>query len=218
MNFKMQNILTRHKTYWSNNQFTLSTLTSILFFVTGLIIHNIAGVYTTQKMSNSVTDLLLDFLPALDVNLIFIEGTILFWAGVTILLLNEPKRIPFVLKSLALFLLIRSFFIILTHLGPPPDVINISPNSIIDKFTFKGDFFFSGHTGASFLMSVVFWTHKYLRWIFLTASIIFATSVLLGHIHYSIDVFAAFFISFTIFHLSLKFFAKDYSLFLNGLK
>jgi len=46
----------------------------------------------------------------------------------------------------------------------------------------------------------------------LAASLIFGAAVLFGHLHYSIDVFAAFFITYAIFHIAQKFFPKDYKL------
>lgn len=201
------------KNYWSDPEFILSVLISLFFFSISMLIHYHAGLFATSKMSNPVSDLILDFLPAVDVSLIFVEGIILFWGLTALLLIKQPQKIPFVLKSLSLFMLIRSFFIILTHLGPHPDMISVPFNQIINKFTFEGDLFFSGHTGAPFLMALIFWKSRYLKWVFLIFSIIFGASVLLGHIHYSIDVFAAYFITFGIYHLSLKLFKKDHDLF-----
>ena len=50
------------------------------------------------------------------------------------------------------------------------------------------------------------------RTISLVASLVFGTAVLLGHLHYSIDVFSAFFITYAIFHLAIWLFPKDYGL------
>jgi hypothetical protein len=128
------------------------------------------------------------------------------------MLVIEPKRLPFTLKSLALFTLIRSAFIILTHLAPFPARVMLPTENLIDMFTFGGDLFFSAHTGGPFLMALIFWDHKYIRYICLAASVMFGVVVLLGHLHYSIDVFAAFFITYSIYCLSKYFFKKDFVL------
>jgi len=153
----------------------------------------------------------------MDVDWIFIYGSFIFWLFVAVLCLMKPNRVPFALKSIALFVLIRSIFISLTHLGPFPDQIYINPESIINKFTSGADLFFSAHTGLPFLMALTFWNQKVLRIFFLTSSVVFGAVVLLGHLHYSIDVLSAFFITYTIFHLSEIAFAKERALFLNGL-
>jgi membrane-associated phospholipid phosphatase len=80
--------------------------------------------------------------------------------------------------------------------------------------TSGNDMFFSSHTGLPFLMSLIFWGNYRLRIFFILASMILAASVLLGHLHYSIDVFAAYFITYTIFHIAQKFFKQDYELLL----
>jgi hypothetical protein len=41
----------------------------------------------------------------------------------------------------------------------------------------------------------------------------FGVIVLLSHLHYSIDVFAAFFITYSIYHIALKLFDRDYEFF-----
>lgn len=214
----MPNLIKLHRQYWSNKEFLVSVVIGAFFFVSAMVLHYAAGVYATNHAGVAVKDLLLSHLPVMDVSIIFVEGNILFWVIVISLLVSSPKRIPFVLKSLAVFMLIRAFFVVLTHLGPDPNEILVVPNSIIDKFTFGGDLFFSGHTGAPFLMALAFWHHFYIRIGFLITSIIFAVTVLLGHLHYSIDVFAAYFISYGIYHIVKFIFEEDYRLMVHGLR
>jgi hypothetical protein len=38
-------------------------------------------------------------------------------------------------------------------------------------------------------------------------------TALLAHLHYSIDVFAAFFITYSIYHIGIKLFKKDFDFF-----
>jgi membrane-associated phospholipid phosphatase len=81
--------------------------------------------------------------------------------------------------------------------------------TIVTKFIGGNDLFFSGHTGAPFLLALIFWRIPPLRYLFLAWSLFFAVIVLLGHLHYTIDVLSAFFITYTIFHMS-EFFFKTY--------
>ena len=141
--------------------------------------------------------------------------------GFVILLgLVEPKRIPFLFKSAALFVCLRSFFIILTHFAPPINESVVNSSNFLERLLAGSgyDLFFSGHTGFSFLMALLFWENKYLRIIFLSASLIFGAAVLFGHLHYSIDVFSAFFITYGIFNLSKWLFKKDHQLFADTVK
>jgi hypothetical protein len=59
----------------------------------------------------------------------------------------------------------------------------------------------------------VFWHVQALRYFYLASTIFFATVVLLGHYHYSIDVFAALFISYGTYQIALWLFPRDYALF-----
>lgn len=188
-------------------------MASTVLLVASLFINYLANIYTTDHASVYVPDILLDNLPVFNVNFIFYDGFAIFWLFVAVLLLMNPQKIPFVMKSTAIFILIRSFFITLTHLGLPPQHSFLDPDSTFRYMTSGNDMFFSSHTGLPFLMGLIFWDNKKLRAIFLIASAVFAVSVLLGHLHYSIDVFAAFFIAYGIYHISLKLFTVDYRLF-----
>lgn len=200
--------------HWTGMRLFFSSIWGLCFLSIGLVTNFYAGSYASSHVSNPVNDLILDHIPTLDVDGIFIYGIIVFFLFVIGLLSLRPRRIPFVLKSFSLFLVIRSFFIILTHLAPSIHQAPLeSSNFIFNTFTFTGDLFFSGHTGLPFLMSLVFWDEKYLRYTFLATAIFFGAIVLLGHYHYSIDVFAAFFITFGVYKISERFFVKDFHLF-----
>lgn len=211
----MDKFIKKHKNYWINKSFSTSVFWGLLLLTISLAINYAAGIYATNRASNAVTDIILSNIRVFDVDGILIYGSMLFGIGLFILILYEPKRIPFVLKSIALFVIIRSMFVILTHIAPSLEKIPLDPGRILSKLIFGGDLFFSGHTGLPFLMALIFWQNKYLRNIFLAISVTFGITVLLGHFHYSIDVFAAYFITYTIFHIAQKFFKKDYELLLN---
>jgi hypothetical protein len=201
-----------HKNLWKDKGFIFSSVLGVVLLILTFGINYFAGVFASNSASSSVTDIILDNTRVWDVTFIFLNGAIIFWAFIAIMLVVEPKRIPFIFKSLALFTLVRSGFIILTHLAPFSPHLILPTNNVLDMFTFYGDLFFSAHTGGPFLAALIFWDHKYVRYICLAASVMFGIVVLLGHLHYSIDVFAAFFITYSIYHMSVYFFKQDFVL------
>lgn len=209
----MRETFTKYREYFSNKSFLITFFISLAFFIGSLWINFVAGNYAQESISNPVTDIILSNTPVFDLDFIFIYGTYLFWIYLIVLCLSKPQKLPFTLKSLGLFIIIRALFISMTHIGPFPNQIILDPNSFINEFTFGGDLFFSGHTGIPFLMALIYWESKYLRNFFIVISLIFAVTVLLSHLHYTIDVFSAFFITYTIYHIAIKLFKDDRTLF-----
>lgn len=212
----MHSLFQRHAFHWTKKAFLISIVSGVLLLIGSLIINFFAGTYASTHASGAVTDLILSNIPVLNVDVFFVEGSYALIILITLLCAWEPKRLPFALKSIALFVLVRSFFVILTHIGPFSFESPVDPSRFFDKFNFTGDLFFSGHVGLPFLMTLLFWNIKVWRWTFLVLTFAFAAIVLLGHLHYSIDVFGAFFITFTIYHLAQYLFPKDFLVFEHG--
>ncbi|MDO8576427.1 MAG: phosphatase PAP2-related protein [bacterium] len=209
-------LLRRYRHYGAQQEFRVSVLLSVLTFIASLITVFYAIGYATESASNAVTDIILSNTPVYDVGGLFVYGTIFFVLAGTAFIAAHPKRIPFALHTIALFYFTRAAFISLTHLGPfPLDTANsFDFGTILSRFFFGGDLFFSGHTGLAFLLALMFWYEKKARYFFLAASVYFGAIVLLGHLHYSIDVASAFFITYGIFHIAAWLFPKDRAVFL----
>ncbi|HTR18467.1 MAG TPA: phosphatase PAP2-related protein [Candidatus Paceibacterota bacterium] len=192
----------------------MSVLLSLLYFAASVVVSFYAINYATESASNSVTDIVLSNVRAFDVDALFAYGTLLLVAFITLLLLAHPKRVPFTVFALGTFYFIRSAFTSLTHLAPFP---SMPPNGdwgvLIGHFLFGGDLFFSGHVGVCFLMALIFWRDKVLRYVFLAWSLYMSAVVLVGHYHYSIDVASAYFITYTIYVLCVKWFPKSFAVF-----
>ena len=195
-----------------------SLITSLVLLGFSFVFEHFASVYaldySLRSTSRHVGDLFLDNIPVVNLNFIIVECALLaIVLGVVFVVFFRPRYLAFTLKALALFITIRAFFISLTHVGIYPD--HITPgvgilDGIYTYLNFQTGFFFSGHTGVTFLCAIIFWKEPVVRNIFLATSFIFAVAVLLAHIHYSIDVLAAPFMTYGIFKLSQYFFAHDY--------
>ncbi len=208
-NTPMNTITTQYKKYFSNTSFIVSFVSSIAFLAVSIAINIYAIAYATGKASSSVTDIILSNIPAVDVDGIFVWGTLVVFLFSVGLLLRHIRKVPFALKTLALFILTRSFFVILTHVGPFPTETAKTSYDFLNRLLFGADSFFSGHTGMPFLGALVFWEETLIRTLYLLTSVFFAIVVLLGHLHYSIDVASAFFITYSIYHIAETFFKKD---------
>ena len=171
--------------------------------------------YSQRPTYNYVGDLILDNIPVIDLSFIIIEiGLVAIILG-TLFVFSKPRYVLFTLKAIALLIIIRAFFISLTHVGIHPD--GIVPglglfDAVYTYLKFQTGLFFSGHTGMPFLMALIFWDNLRARYTFLSLSLIFAVAVLLAHVHYSIDVFAAPFMAYGIFKIAQHFFPRDYAL------
>ncbi len=173
--------------------------------------------YATLSASNPVTDIVLSNTRVYDVDGVFIYGAVALVALAGLIVLSRPRYLPFTLKAVALLYFIRSVSVSLTHINVYPyratlDASSYFLTSHFFRVFFTGDdLFFSGHVALPFLLSLIFWQNRVLRYFFLAASAVFAVVVLLGHLHYSIDVFSAYFITYSIYVIARRLFKADFA-------
>ena len=197
----------RYKTSLALPFFLRGVFEALIMFAVSIVVTTGAATFASHEASNSVTDLILSNTPAFKVDDFFVYGAFMFIVYIVLVSLVHPRRIPFTLYSLGLFYLVRAGFISLTHIALFPTHSVSDFGYTFTQFFFGGsDLFFSGHTGAPFLFALLYWRERYLRYIFLACSVFFAIIVLLGHLHYSIDVASAYFITYSIYHLALYLF------------
>ena len=134
----MINWLQQLKSHSQDKKLMLSIGMSFLLLIASLIINFYAGTYATEKASSSVTDIILSNIRVFDVDLIFTYGSVLFWLFMITIFIYRPNRLPFCLKTIALFVIIRAIFIVLTHIGPFPNSLIVPAGSLMSKFTFGG--------------------------------------------------------------------------------
>lgn len=198
--------MTSNQTQWKE---ILSSKKKVALFVAGIAallssfaVNNKVSTYVDHVQGQAVGDLILDNIPIYDLNFIFFWAVLIFWAGNIIYRLIFPKEFPFILVSLSLFVLVRCFFISLTHIGPPETLLVVPEE--LSYYSFNADMFFSGHVGAPFFYALLT-SVKSIKWIAIIYSVIMVVIVLMSHGHYSIDIFASFFIAHSLSIFMLKF-------------
>lgn len=197
-------------TSWKNEIIQHKTLIaiSVIFLILALTLNYSAGNYADRKGTVKVPDLVLDSIPTLDLNFVFIYGFLLvLGAMLAYPLFFKVKELHVAISQFSLLVLIRSFFVTLTHLSMPVGALIFNAPKIFSIFNFQNALFFSGHTSIPFLGFLLFRKEK-IGIFFLIMTFVMAATVLFMHVHYSIDVFAAIFITYGSYKLGNRLFRK----------
>jgi hypothetical protein len=213
----MFTIFKAHKGFWTQAR-KRSMYLGILLLIFSIIVQIVLGRFSARVAVDAapVRDIFLDNLPLVDMDPVIVSGAIVLWAFAWALFVLRPRYLLFSTKAIALYIISRAFFFSLTHVGPYPLQYFPGPHNhgygLYHLITFQGNFFYSGHTAFPFLLALIFWDHKRMRYLFLSLTVFFGAAVLLAHVHYSIDVFAAPFIVYGMFVMTKKLFPDDYAL------
>lgn len=185
-------------------------LISLLFLLFANIINYHAGNYVDTVDAVAVKDIILDNIPTINLEYIFSYGMIIFlFVLLFYTLFFKVKQFHTVAFSFSTLIFVRSFFITLTHLGKPADAaIMTNLPGIYQALNFHNDLFFSGHAALPFMAWLLF-RKENIGPFFLFMTIVLSFTVLVMHLHYSIDVFAAFFITYALYKFS-KWFSEKY--------
>jgi hypothetical protein len=165
--------------------------------------------YVDKIPTTSVQDLILDHLPPMDdFWFLFVYGAVAVIAILLVyIIIFKVPEIHIFISQFSLLMLIRSFFIILTHLGQPAGAIAMTNLPwFYQILNYNNDLFFSAHTAYPFLAYLLLRKEK-IGFFFLIMTVILAFVVLAMHFHYSIDVFSAIFITYGSYVLGRKLFA-----------
>ena len=185
-----------------------SILFSLVFLAVAVILDYAAGTYVSRTQGVVAPDLILDYIPTIDLDFLFVYGIILVIALLFIYpLFFKVKEFHKVIGQFSLLVMVRAAFTSFTHLQIPSDALEFQVPRIISFLIFQNDLFFSGHTAVAFL-GLLLSRDKKIKYFFLIASIILGATVLLMHVHYTIDVLSAFFITYGTFKIGEWFFNR----------
>jgi membrane-associated phospholipid phosphatase len=123
-----------------------------------------------------------------------------------ITLSKNPQRFLFAIQLYTLMAFVRIIAMFLLPLEPPEKMILLK-DPFVEFFgngqTLTKDLFFSGHTATLFILFLVS-ENKLIKTTFLISTFVVALSILLQHVHYTIDVIAAIFFTYACYMLILK--------------
>lgn len=150
------------------------------------------------RAGESFVDPLLNIFQPIDLTWVIFSLIYISLITAIISLARDPSNLLNALQAFIILGVIRTVALFLMPLNPPPGMLPLNdpfvqmfgPGVILTK-----DLFFSGHTSTLFLLFLTA-NGKILKGIFLFCAIIVGISVLLQHVHYSIDVFSAPFFSY----------------------
>jgi hypothetical protein len=191
----------------ARRRFLASCVATAAVLVAMLGVYGAGGRYVDALVAPSSTDLVLRNIPRWDATWILSYGWMCLHAfTLATVFLLVPRRMPYIFATVSLFIAIRVVFLVLTPLGPPAqnlDMTRINPLFALGKgmLTFNNENFFSGHTGLPYLFFLIH-REPWLKAVFLAASILMGTCVLLARNHYAIDVLGAYFTTYAIYRLS----------------
>ncbi len=179
---------------------TLLLLAAVLISLTNFL------NYVEARQGVVLSDPILNLFSPIDLTwLIFALIYISIVAAIAALLKN-PKQLLFAIQLYTLMVAIRIAAMYLLPLDPPSTMIILN-DPLVEFFgtgqTLTKDLFFSGHTATLFILFLVS-EKKMFKSVFLISTIAVALSVILQHVHYTIDVFAAVFFTYACYNLILK--------------
>jgi len=166
---------------------------SLIFLAVALYFYSGFLNYVETRQGFSFRDPVLELFKPVDLTwLIFTAIYLSLLIGIIILVRN-PVRLILAIQVYTVVILVRMIAMYSVPFDPPSSMISLSDPFVQFFGTGKvltKDLFFSGHTATLFLLFLVV-DKKPFRQLFLLLTVMVAAGVLLQHVHYFIDVFAA---------------------------
>jgi hypothetical protein len=188
---------------WNRNIFiiTVLLLVSVLFALTRFL------NFVETREGFIPVDPVISMVPA--INLTWLIFTLIYTTLVLAIydLLHHPARLTFAMQIYILMVLFRMFVMYFVPFNPPPGMIPLA-DPLVEIFgtgkLLTKDLFFSGHTATMLILYLTAAAIKY-KILFLLSAIAVAVSVVLQHVHYTVDVLGAVFFTWIAYIIIRKF-------------
>ena len=196
------------KVFFSSNRNRIEFIISILLLAVILLTLTNFLNYVESRNGFSFDDPVLSLFEPTD--LTWLTFTLIY-GSLTVAIVNlisKPEKLLFTIQLYTLMVVVRIISMWLLPLNPPERMILLN-DPFVEFFgtgkTLTKDLFFSGHTATLFILFLTA-DDRLIKGIFLLSTILVALCVLMQHVHYSIDVFAAIFFTYACYQIlkSLK--------------
>ena len=128
---------------------------SAVFFGVALFADYQCGVYVTFHPAVKVPDLILDRLPTIDLSFLFTYGYMALIVGMFLYPLSCRIRMLHVVTiQFSLLLIVRSLFMIFTHVGTPAGAVEVHFPGLFSRLYFENDMFFPATPPCRFSASI----------------------------------------------------------------
>jgi membrane-associated phospholipid phosphatase len=188
---------------WQERRFRNKTIIALLLVAIILTLLPAFFAFIEKREGMVLQDYVLDAIPAIDVS---IPTFVIIWSTVLLVffrIYQNPRLFLVIVYGFILMCLARVLTISMLPLNPPAGLIVLKDPIANIAYGGNGifitkDLFYSGHTGNMFLFFLCL-ERKWDKIFALTASFLVGILVMIQHIHYSIDVIAAFIFTYFIY-------------------
>ena len=188
---------------WQLRSFRNKTFVALALVAIILLTLPTFFAFIEKREGMVLQDFVLDAIPAMDVS---VPTFVIIWSIVLLVfyrIYQNPRLFLEIAYGFILMCLCRVLTISILPLNPPPGLIMLKDPIANIVYGGKGifitkDLFYSGHTGNMFLFFLCL-EAKWDKIIALAAAVLIGILVLIQHIHYSIDVFAAFIFTYLLY-------------------
>lgn len=202
----MENTLNNWKNEFKDNKFRFGFLFVVIIFPLAMFSMSQMLHFVEDRQNIRIADPILSLFTPVDLTWFTF---ILIYGGIVLLfvhLFKYPRILLLAFLSAAVSVILRMCTLYLTPFQAPETIIPLIDPTVAffgGGRTFLNDLFFSGHTSSMFILFLNSQTKVY-RNIFLLGTILTGSAVIIQHVHYSVDVFAAPFFGFAAYIFSKR--------------
>lgn len=191
---------------WTSMVFRRKLIAGSILFIAVLFYYPYFFAAIQKKQGTLIDDFVLAFLPSVNMS-----ATIFSFIYITVIVgIFRASQSPYLfllfLWSMLFLSLSRIITISFVPLEPPPGLVSLVDPVLLPFYgpnNITKDLFYSGHTGSVFLVFLILRRRKE-KIAALIATIVVGFSLLLQHIHYTIDVLSAPLFVYFVFILAKK--------------